>query len=145
MKELVTRIEINAPPAKVWETLMNFQDYPQWNPFVQFLLGKPQVGGQLHALLAPPGGSQMVFHPTVLKVEPKKEFRWKGKLWFPGLFDGEHFFQLRPLGPDRTLFIQGEMFSGVLVPFLKKVLEGATQAGFKAMNEALKARAEETL
>lgn len=28
-----TRIEINAPIEKVWEVLLNFTDYPNWNPF----------------------------------------------------------------------------------------------------------------
>lgn len=145
MKELATRIEIDAPTEKVWETLMNFKDYPQWNPFVQFLLGEARVGGTLHALLAPPGGSPMVFHPRVLKIETNKEFRWKGKFWFQGLFDGEHYFQLQSLGHDRSLFIQGETFTGILVPFLKKMLQGPTAQGFRAMNEALKIRVERTI
>lgn len=38
--------------------------------------------------------------------------------------------------------VHGERFSGVLVPFAKSSLDGRTKAGFVAMNEALKTRAE---
>jgi len=142
MKELVTHIEIDAPAEKVWETLMDFRDYPQWNPFVQYLLGPAQVGRPLHALLAVPGEEPKVVHPEVVKVEPNRELRWTRKLWFSGILHGEHFFQVRPLTQDRALFIHGEIFSGLLVPFLKRVLEGPTKQSFQAMNIALKRRLE---
>ncbi len=122
---------------------MNFQDYPQWNPFIQYVRGEAKEGETIHGILSLPDRTPMVFHPKVLKVEANKEFRWKGRLWFRGIFDGEHYFQVRPLTQDRALFIQGEIFTGVLVPFLKKLLDGATQAGFKSMNEALKKRTEQ--
>jgi len=142
MKELVTRIEIDAPAAKVWETLMNFRDYPQWNPFVQYVRGEAKPGGTIHTILALPDGEPMVIHPEVLKVDPQHEFRWKGKFWLRGLFDSEHYFKVMPLTENRSLFIQGEIFSGILVPFLKKMLEGVTAERFKAMKNGLKARVE---
>ncbi len=141
-KELVTHIEIDAPADRVWKTLMDFRNYPSWNPFIQYVRGEAKPGDRIHTILALPDREPMVIHPEVLKVEPQQEFRWKGKLWFRGLFDGEHYFQVRPLGQDRALFIQGEIFSGILVPFLKKLLDGATRAGFQSMNEALKIRVE---
>jgi hypothetical protein len=39
-------------------------------------------------------------------------------------------------------FVHGESFRGLLVPLLRKNLDGPTRAGFTAMNEALKQRAE---
>jgi hypothetical protein len=84
----------------------------------------------------------MRFRPTVLAVEPKREFRWKGKLMMPGLFDGEHFFMLAPKSDTRLVFRQGEVFSGLLVPFIRRALDGATKQGFIAMNEALKRETE---
>jgi hypothetical protein len=60
----------------------------------------------------------------------------------PGLFDGEHFFKLEPKSNTQVVFHQGEVFSGLLVPFLRRSLDGATKQGFVAMNEALKREAE---
>ena len=39
MKELKTTIEINASPAKVWEVLLDFEKYPDWNPFIKNIRG----------------------------------------------------------------------------------------------------------
>jgi hypothetical protein len=78
----------------------------------------------------------------VLIVDPEREFRWKGKFVVPGVFDGEHFFKLEPKSDRQLVFRQGELFSGLLVPFLRRSLDGGTRQGFIAMNEALKREAE---
>jgi hypothetical protein len=64
-----------------------------------------------------------------------------GHLLIPGVFDGEHYFLLEPLGDGKTRLMQGERFSGLLVCLLSGTLS-ATEAGFKAMNTALKQEAE---
>jgi len=92
--------------------------------------------------MQPPGSGGMRFRPRVLIAESMREFRWRGKLLIPGLFDGEHVFRLEPGSSARVLFHQDELFSGLLVSFLKRSLDGATKQGFIAMNEALKREAE---
>ena len=84
----------------------------------------------------------MTFTPRVLCFEKNKEFRWLGKLFVKGLFDGEHTFELIDNRDGSTTFRQSEKFSGVLVPFFDKLIEGSTRRGFEAMNERLKERAE---
>ena len=59
-----------------------------------------------------------------------------------GIFDGEHYFILEPKSDSQLIFRQGEAFSGLLVPALRRSLDGATKQGFAAMNEALKREAE---
>ena len=142
MHRVETQIEINASADRVWSVLMDFPSYARWNPFVRSIEGIPEVGESLNVHIQPPGSSGMRFRPTVLAVEPKQEFRWKGKLVMPGLFDGEHFFILEPKFDTGLVFRQGEVFSGVLVPLFRRSLDGATKQGFVAMNEALKREAE---
>ena len=36
MRELNTEIEINASAERVWQMLMDFDAYPQQNPFIRF-------------------------------------------------------------------------------------------------------------
>ena len=51
--------------------------------------------------------------------------------------------KIEPLDQGRrTRFIQGERFTGLLVPLLRKNLDRGTREGFEAMNQALKARVE---
>lgn len=141
-KELITAIDINASPQVVWQILMDFPDYEQWNPFIRSISGAAVQGSQLKAHIQPPGGQGMTFKPTVLVAEPEREFRWLGRFLMPGLFDGEHRFQIESLGENRVRFIHSEKFLGLLVPLLATSLDTTVRAGFEAMNQALKARAE---
>ena len=84
----------------------------------------------------------MKFKPIVQLVEPEKAFRWLGHLFIPGLFDGEHIFELEPAGKNTTRFIQREKFNGILVRIFRKSLDTDIKSGFIAMNEALKREAE---
>ena len=142
MHRIDTQIEINASTERVWSILMDFPGHARWNPFVRSIEGAPTVGESLNLFIQPPGSGGMRFRPTVLTVEPKREFRWKGRLLMPGLFDGEHFFTLEPKSDNRLIFRHGEVFSGLLVPFFRRSLDGATKHGFIAMNEALKRESE---
>ncbi|PIG90903.1 SRPBCC domain-containing protein [Gloeocapsopsis sp. IPPAS B-1203] len=142
MKQLTTNIEINASASTVWNILTDFDEYPQWNPFIRSASGEVKKGVRLEVQLQPPGGNIITFRPTVLVAEPEREFRWLGQLFLPGIFNGEHYFQIEPLGSDRIRFIHGEIFSGILVPFLAKSLDTKTKIGFEKMNQTLKARAE---
>jgi hypothetical protein len=83
----------------------------------------------------------MTLRPTVQAVQPARRLEWLGHLGIPGIFDGRHSFLLEPLPDGRTRFVQQEAFSGFMVPFTGKLL-ARTEAGFRAMNEALSMRAE---
>ena len=137
MKNIQTEILINSDITKVWDVLMNFDSYPKWNPFITSISGEPKLGNRLTVSINPPGGKGMTFKPSILNLESNKEFRWKGKLGISGIFDGEHYFILEFLENDKTKFIHGEKFSGLLVPLAGKMLD-KTQKGFQLMNESIK-------
>ena len=142
MHKIVSEIDIGATPDRVWSILTDFAAYPSWNPFIRSISGDIEKGGRLTVSIQPVGGRAMTFRPTVLLVEPSSELRWLGHLLIPGIFDGEHFFQIAASGSGRVRLTQGETFSGVLVGLLKANLDRGTKAGFIVMNQALKARAE---
>jgi len=144
VKELRSQIEIEAPAARVWQVLTDFAAYPEWNPFIRRVNGRPEVDEQLVVRMRPSGTKGMTFRPTVLKAEPNRQLRWLGHLLMPGLFDGEHVFEIEELDQDRVLFTQREIFRGLLVPLLARSLDRDTQRGFEEMNRALRERAEIT-
>ncbi|MFC1785513.1 SRPBCC family protein [Candidatus Neomarinimicrobiota bacterium] len=141
MREIVTEISINATPNKVWNVLTNFYKHPEWNPFITAISGNKNVGEQIIVRMRPPESKGMTLKPVISKFEKNKEFRWKGKLFFKGLFDGEHYFKLSDNKNGTTTFIHGEYFSGVLVGLLRKTLKN-TEVGFELMNIALKKESE---
>jgi hypothetical protein len=142
-QRIETSIEIDAPPSRVWEVLTDQRSVATWNPFIRSMAGPLKEGGRLLVEISPPKQRAMTFRPKVLRVVPERELRWLGTLLIPGLFNGEHYFLLAPVGDEATRFTQGEKFSGILVtPFEKRGMLKATQQGFEAMNAALKARSE---
>jgi hypothetical protein len=141
MKELRSEIEIDATPAEVWAVLTDFDEYPEWNPFIRRIDGDVRPGGRLRVRIEPVGERGMTLKPTVLAVRTEREFRWLGRLLMPGIFNGEHTFRIEEIRPGRVRFVQSERFTGVLVPLLwRKLRDGGTAKGFTAMNEALMTR-----
>jgi len=141
-RHLVTTIVIDAPAEKVWKVLMDFEAYPDWNPFVKKIVGQPMVGNTLEVTLQPHGNKESTFNTKVITVTLNKHFAWKGKLLFGGLFDGTHHFELEQISPIQTRLIQHEYFNGLLVPMLKKMLTEDTKISFDALNAALKRKSE---
>jgi hypothetical protein len=140
--KITTSIVINATAEKVWAILTDFESYHQWNPFITSVTGEIKVGNSLQVSIAPPNGNAMKFKPTILVVNKHKELKWKGKLLFKGLFDGEHQFEIIDNKNGTITFVQSENFTGVLVPLFKKTININTKNGFVLMNEKLKERAE---
>jgi len=145
MRVLSAEIEIDSTPEGIWRVLADFDRFPEWNPFIREISGDMREGARLKVRIEPPGAKGMTFTPVVKRVEVNREFRWLGNLILPGLFDGEHIFEIVPAGEGKTRFIQREEFRGLLVPLFWKSLEGATKQGFLDMNAALKRRLESFL
>ena len=150
-RDCVTSIEIDASADDVWKILMEFEKYPDWNPFIPSIVGEAKEGAQLAIQLKSPpnangngGSGGMNIQPTVQTVDAtKKEFSWLGKLGVSGVFDGHHQFRLEDKGGGKTVFHHWEYFHGFLVPVLWAMVGKDTKAGFEAMNQALKETAEE--
>jgi hypothetical protein len=142
MRTITVVTEIAAPPSVVWDVLTETDALPEWNPFLISLEGALEVGSRLRVRIEPPGGKAMTFKPRVVAVEPERRLEWLGRVGVPGILDGRHRFELEELPGGRTRFTHGETFSGVLVPLTSTVLR-RTEAGFTAMNEALRRRSEE--
>jgi hypothetical protein len=136
--ELRAEIEIDADPDSVWAVLMDFETYPEWNPFIQPIEGGRVVGATLRLRIQPPDSRGMALTPHVTEVEPGRAFGWLGSLGIRHIFDGAHRFQLEPIdGGRRTRFVQSERFRGILLPFVRRSVLPPTLRGFEAMNLAL--------
>jgi hypothetical protein len=141
MRNLETDITINAPAEKVWSILTDFDKYPEWNPFVVKIKGKPEVNAKLRVTMKN-GKGVAVFEPNVTVAEKNRAFEWLGSLSIPGMFSGNHYFRIQPTAPGQVKFIHGENFTGILVGLLFVFIGEQTKQGFINMNQALKERAE---
>lgn len=132
-----TSIIIKATPSTIWSILMDFENYAQWNPFIQSIQGDTKIGGQLYVKIG-----SMQFKPIVQTNQVHVHFSWLGKLWMKGLFDGCHQFELKQLDEYHCEFIHSETFTGIAVPLFKNKLNTEIRQGFQQLNNALKIKAE---
>jgi hypothetical protein len=136
-------IEIRAPIELAWAVLTDFPSYPEWNPVVRRLRGRPQAGRRIVIRSQPPGGRALVHRPRVVAWSPPFELRWRTTVLSPRLFCGEHGFRLQSVAEGRVRFVQDETFSGLLVPFYAVLRLPAMRRGFEQLNQALRDRAEQ--
>ncbi|MEO9805653.1 MAG: SRPBCC domain-containing protein [Reichenbachiella sp.] len=141
MKNIETEILIDAPIEVVWRTLMNFENYRHWNPFLT-IEGEAILGNKLDVIISMEG-KRNFFKPKVVAFEEGRRFEWTGKLILKGLFAGNHYFKLEPVTEFQTKFIHGENFTGLLKGAIMKKIQDKTIKGFESMNEAMKKYAEE--
>jgi hypothetical protein len=140
--QIKTEIVINAPKETVWEILSNFEKYEDWNPFIIKSKGKAVEGNTIENTIRN-GNKDFTFKPKLLNVRKNEYLDWLGSLFFKGLFDGNHYFEIKEIGPGQVLFIHGENFSGILSSYILKKIGEDTRNNFIKMNEALKKAAEE--
>ena len=139
MKAFSAAIDISAPPTEVWAILTDLGSYHEWNPLFVEAAGNVAVGQRITlSSRHPANGHLMTVKPTITVLEPGTELRWVSSL--PGIISGEHSFTLSA-ADGGTRLVQAETFRGLLARFSGRTFANA-DASFRALNEALKERAE---
>ncbi|CAN5821848.1 SRPBCC domain-containing protein [soil metagenome] len=142
VRTIRSAIEIRASPEIVWQVLTDFSSYPEWNPHVRQVRGKPGEDRRISIISRPLGARPMRLWPLVISWSPPRELRWRATFISARLFSGEHGFRLEPLAEDRVRFVQDETFRGLLVPLYSRLRLPSTRRGFEQMHVALRERAE---
>lgn len=139
MKTMRAAIEIDAPPMAVWAIPTDLTSYQEWNPLFVAATGEIALGKRITLRSKhPANGRLMTVKPKIVAAEPCAELRWVSSI--PGIISGEHSFALTGVNGG-TLVVQSETFRGLLALFNGKTFTNA-EAGFQALNEALRKRAE---
>lgn len=139
MREIHTEMIIDASPERVWQVLTDFRAYHEWNPLLREASGELVVGKRLRVKIAV-GKRTLTIKPEVVRVDANRELAWRGSLPIPGLFRGEHHFEITRNGATQVSFHHWERFDGILVGVLGGMLE-QTKRAFEQMNVALERRA----
>jgi hypothetical protein len=146
METVTAAAWIDASPRAVWAVLVDLDRYPEWNPLFGEGAGELVAGQRITLRSTRDDGRQATIRPRVTAVTPETELRWAGRLLrvlpgvLPSLIAGEYSFTLKP-GNGGTLIVQRGIFRGFMLRFSGRALDRA-DAGFRALNGALKARVE---
>jgi len=141
MRDPRSQVEINATPQRVWEVLTDWPSFPAWNPFIRSATGTLAEGSRVRIQLRL--GSLLVpLRPVITRVDPPRELRWQANLPVRGIFDVERRFRIEPTSPDAARLVQSESPTGLLAPVLGRLLFDDIVVGYRALETAIKARAE---
>jgi hypothetical protein len=137
--EVRHEIVIAAPLTQVWQAVIDFESYKNWNTQLSYLGGKVQLHEKLHLKLAVEGATPYEFKPTVSYYKEGELFAWIAITGIPRVFDGEHFFELKDAGNGTVLLINREEYRGVLSLIMQLLpMMKLAPKGFEKMNEELK-------
>ncbi len=69
MRTIESDTVILASAEKIWDILLDFDRYQEWNPFNKSLSGRPETGERLKATLQLEDRKPMVFKPKVKFIQ----------------------------------------------------------------------------
>lgn len=141
MRSIETFVNIDAPLETVWDVIVDFDRYGEWNPFILEARGKAEAGQKLWLRMQRPAKPREEVHtPTVTVVEKNRHLQWSGVIRHATVFRARHEFLLEETATGVRLR-QREDFGGLTMPFAGGMV-WRIEEGFLLMNAALKVRAE---
>jgi len=131
---------IAASATRVWDELVDFARYGEWNPFLVAVAGSPVAGERLLVTFSGADGRTFRFRPRLIVVEAPSRLEWRATTGVRGVFDVQHTLAVTALDRTHCRLVNRERFSGVAVAAVWKFIAAEHAAGLQAMNEALRGR-----
>jgi hypothetical protein len=134
-------LDIDAPPAVVWEVLTDLPRYGEWNPFVIECRSTLVPGDPIDLrvrLRATPQDQR----EWMLEMVPGERFAYRMKPFPLGSLSSRRSHEIEPLGAGRTRYRSHMQLSGWLMPLVRALLGENLQRGFAEMSAAVRSRAE---
>jgi uncharacterized protein YndB with AHSA1/START domain len=136
-------VEICAPAQFVWDILVDYPHYPQWNPYTVAVATTLEIDSPIDLTLPAPDGSGGTFvnREFIRVVKPPHHLRYDTGDSIPGIFAVRDQW-IEERGPARCVYHTSDTFSGEHAGWVIKNNGGWVKKGFDAVAHALKARAE---
>ncbi|WP_293677303.1 SRPBCC domain-containing protein [uncultured Phenylobacterium sp.] len=135
------RIGVQAPAELIWDIVRDLSRWHEWNPTYPQASGEVRIGETVTVTLALPGQPPQELKPRILDWVPNEQLHWELKM-MGGLIKTLRYVEIQALGEAASIVDNGEIFGGLMGRSLGRRVGRSVRQGFKAMNEALKARAE---
>lgn len=135
------RIGVQAPAETIWDVIADVPGWEVWNPLYPKASGQIRIGELLTLTLALPGQETRMIQPRIVDWTPNELVHWRLSA-MGGFVRSIRYIEIEALGPASCILSNGEIFDGLLAPIALRQLGRSIHQGFRAMGEALAARAE---
>jgi uncharacterized protein YndB with AHSA1/START domain len=133
---------INAPMESIWNTLLDFRAYPEWNSLLPVVTGTASPGAVLQVTLNPLGLNRRRVQATVTGFVPPKYFSFESRHAFGNWFYQEELiFRLKEREGGATFFAEAYV-TGLSLRFRRAAVEGAFRRSLLRLADSLKERIE---
>lgn len=138
MKEIKSEIQISSNPSKIWETLIDLENWHKWNPITNNIFGKLEIGENLSITMSDSkGNDSKKYNATITELIENQRFSFIATMMNKFLFSAERIIEIKTIG-NKTLFIQREIYTGILVSIFWKKLSTDALKMLNEMNIGLK-------
>lgn len=137
-------VTIDAPAELVWEVMVDYARYPEWNPYTVAVETTLEIGDPIDLTLPNPDGSDGTFvnREFIRVVDPPHHLRYDTGDELEGIFAWRDQW-IDSLGPERCTYRTTDTFTGEHAELVIETTGAWVKEGFDAVAHALKARAEE--
>jgi uncharacterized protein YndB with AHSA1/START domain len=137
-------VEIEAPQAFVWEVLVDYARYPEWNPYTVRVDTRLELGAEVVLHLPHPDrpGETMQNVEVMRVIDAPHHLQYDTADNLPGIFAVRDQW-VTDLGGGRSSYRTTDVFSGEHAQVAYDLQGQWVKDGFDAVAYALKARAEE--
>lgn len=134
-------VEIEAPAERVWDILVDFERYGEWNPFTTRVEASLEIGSpvMLHVRL---GRLQRRQPERIETVEPPHLLAWGTTMGHPFLLSALREQRVEALSETRCRYLTTDATTGLLTPLVAVLFGRLIRQGFNDLAAALKTRAE---
>jgi hypothetical protein len=120
VQEIYTEIKINAPADTVYTKISDFANYSTWTNEIT-VSGDTRPGGAMCVRVKTANdGKGWYTLSSKMHRNDIQIISFDNVLISPLLLLGEHRFEIERLSDNQTLFINAEVFHGLLIPFIRK-------------------------
>jgi uncharacterized protein YndB with AHSA1/START domain len=138
-------VDIAAPAAFVWDVLLDYDRYPEWNPYTVRVESTCRVGDPVDLYLPDPGKPGELMHQRewVCLVEPPHRFAYEMRPTPEVDVHARRDQYIESTGETSCRYWTTDAFDGPLADVVLEHSGAWVKNGFDAVALALKARAEE--
>lgn len=139
LREVVTEIEVSAPPEQVWSVLKGFNKWHEWSPIIDSSSGEFKLGSELDITMTNKGdgGESPRYKATIIELKENESLRWEAHMMSGFLFTNFKELNLQKTSTG-TKLVHKEQFKGLLTPLMWGQMESGVPPMLDSMNQALK-------